>query len=195
MSKIFVIMGKSASGKDTIFKKLLDNKEMNLKVIIPYTTRPIREGEKDGVEYFFVDDDKLNELKKQNKIIEHRSYQTVHGVWHYFTANDDQIKLNIENYLMISTLEAYLQIREYYGKEYVLPIYIEIDDGIRLERALNREKLQKEPKYAEMCRRFLADEEDFGNNKLQVAGITKKFSNINMNECLNQIIEYMRYNM
>ena len=66
---------------------------------------------------------------------------------------------------MIGTLEAYLQIRDYFGKEKVVPIYIEVEDGERLSRALGREKLQKEPKYEEMCRRFLADAADFSEER------------------------------
>ena len=52
MGKIFYIMGKSASGKDTIYKRILQEYEKTVKHIIGYTTRPIREGEQDGVEYF-----------------------------------------------------------------------------------------------------------------------------------------------
>ena len=81
-------MGKSATGKDTIYKKLLSREDIDLKKVVMYTTRPIRKGEKEGVEYHFVDEDKLNKLKKQGKIIEHRSYDTIHGKWHYFTADD-----------------------------------------------------------------------------------------------------------
>lgn len=57
---------------------------------------------------------------------------------------------------MIGTLESYYGMREYFGEEQLIPIYIEVEDGLRLERALCRERQQKEPKYAEMCRRFLA---------------------------------------
>ena len=53
------------------------------------------------------------------------------------------------------------KMQNYFGKENVIPIYIQVDDGVRLERALERERTQKEPKYAELCRRFLADEKDF----------------------------------
>ncbi len=51
---------------------------------------------------------------------------------------------------------------------------IELDDGIRLQRALNRERTQAEPKYAEMCRRFLADSEDFSQEKIERAGISRR---------------------
>ena len=56
MGKIFYLMGKSSSGKDTMFKKLIEDKTLGLKTIVGYTTRPMREGECDGVEYFFVDE-------------------------------------------------------------------------------------------------------------------------------------------
>lgn len=52
-------------------------------------------------------------------------------------------------------------MKEYYGEETVCPIYIQVEDGERLQRALIREKQQENPRYAEMCRRFLADQEDF----------------------------------
>ena len=55
MGKIFCIMGKSATGKDTIYKKILQNSELKLRRIVSYTTRPIREGEEEGVEYYFTD--------------------------------------------------------------------------------------------------------------------------------------------
>ena len=105
-------------------------------------------------------------MKAENKIVEMREYNTVYGVWRYFTADDGQIQLSqIEptteekrRYIVIGTLEAYEEFCKYYGKEHILPIYIEVDDGVRLQRALERERSQAEPKYAEMCRRFLADE-------------------------------------
>ena len=69
MSKIFFVTGKSCTGKDTIFSILKDNSRLNLKTVVGYTTRPMRVGEQDGVEYFFVDEDKLNKLKDELKDI------------------------------------------------------------------------------------------------------------------------------
>lgn len=51
MGKLFYIMGKSASGKDTIYQRLLRNPEFSLERLVIYTTRPIRDGELDGREY------------------------------------------------------------------------------------------------------------------------------------------------
>lgn len=189
MSKIFIVMGKSSTGKDTIYKKLLEVEELQLKTAVIYTTRPIRKSEKNGVEYNFVDDETLEDLKQQNKIIEHRSYNTIHGTWHYFTVNDGQINLEEANYLMLGTLESYAQIREYFGIDRVIPIYLEVEDGTRLMRAMKREQKQEIPKYSEMCRRYLADEEDFSENNLIKCGITKRYQNMDINICLYEIAE------
>ncbi|MDD3173732.1 MAG: guanylate kinase [Herbinix sp.] len=187
MSRIFIVMGKSATGKDTIYKKLLEFEELKLRTAVMYTTRPIRKSEQDGVEYFFVDEDTLKKFQDENKIIEHRSYNTIHGIWHYFTVNDGQINLKESDYLMIGTLATYTQIREYFGNDTVIPIYIEVEDGIRIMRALKREQKQEQPKYAEMCRRYLADEEDFSEENLIKNGITKKYQNTDINVCLYEI--------
>ena len=187
MPEIAFLMGKSSSGKDNIFKALVGDKELNLKTVIMYTTRPMRVGEKNGVEYFFCDEEKVEELEREGRIIELRAYDTIHGIWKYLTVNDDQINLEHQNYLIIGTLESYLKIRDYFGKEKVVPIYIEVEDGERLSRALNRERMQESPKYEELCRRFLADAKDFSEEKLNEAGITRRFVNQDLDETEEEI--------
>ena len=183
MGRIFYVMGKSASGKDTIYKKILERLP-RLKTVTLYTTRPIREGEKEGVEYLFTTAEKLNEFRRGSRLIEERTYQTVHGPWSYFTVDDGQIDLSgADSYLMIGTLESYEKTREYFGGEYLVPIYIEVDDGTRLERALLREKMQTDPKYKELCRRFLADEEN-----LIRCGIKKRYRNEVLEGCIEEIV-------
>ena len=186
MGKIFYLMGKSSSGKDTIYK-IIRERFPKLKEITMYTTRPIRDGEHEGVEYHFVDEARLAELEGEGKIIELRAYNTVHGVWKYFTVDDGQFQLEKQDYLMIGTLESYEKTREYFGKDALVPIYIEVEDGERLARALNRERQQKSPKYAELCRRFLADSEDFAEEKLQRLEITERFENIDLEKTIEKI--------
>lgn len=192
MGKIFCIMGKSSSGKDTLYKQILEDETLHLLRIILYTTRPIRIGEKDGVEYFFVNQEKLSELEAKGKVIERRAYHTVHGIWNYFMVKDGQIQLEHQDYLMITTLEAYTKVRDYFGTDSVVPIYVEVEDGIRLQRALDRERMQTEPKYAELCRRFLADTDDFSEEKLQQAGIQKRFLNEDLAVACKEITSYIR---
>ena len=190
MGKIYCMMGKSSSGKDTLYQKVLERLPQ-IHRVVPYTTRPIREGEQDGVEYHFVDDKQLAELDTDGKIVELRAYNTVHGIWKYFTVDDGQIDLEQGDYLLIGTLETYEKIREYYGAEHLVPIYIEVEDGERLARALERERRQAVPKYKEMCRRFLADEEDFCEENLKRLGIDKRYRNTDMETCLNEITGVM----
>ena len=122
-------MGKSASGKDKIYSRLAGNKELSLKKLILYTTRPVRDGEENGKQYYFTDEKKLQEFKAEGKVIEARAYNTVYGVWTYFTADDGQIDLKKGHYLGIGTLESYQKMRNYYGESNVVPVYIEVEDG------------------------------------------------------------------
>lgn len=193
MGKIFYIMGKSASGKDHIFRDLLDKSELPLKELVIFTTRPIRDGETDGKEYYFVDKARLCELREAGKIIEERSYDTVHGIWTYFTADDGKTDLKKYHYLGIGTLESYDKLRRYYGKDKIIPIYIEVDDGIRLERALKRERKPENQKYKEMCRRFLADSEDFSEENIAKVEITRRFyNNTTLEECRKEVEDFIR---
>lgn len=191
MSKIFYVMGKSSSGKDTIYKRLME-KNPDFRTVVPYTTRPVRDGEKDGVEYFFADEAQLNEMQEAGKVIEVRSYNTRCGVWTYFTADDGQINLEEHDYLMIGTLVSYQALKEYFGAEKIVPLYIQVEDGERLFRALEREQREAVPRYTELCRRFLADEEDFSEEKLQEAGIQRRFENRDLEICLNEIQDFIR---
>ena len=106
MGKIVYIMAKSSTGKDTIFKELLRKNSFDFKTIVSYTTRPIRGGEKNGHEYFFTDEEGFLKLKNEGKIIEERCYNTVHGPWRYFTADDGQIDLKSGNYIFLSKVNA-----------------------------------------------------------------------------------------
>jgi len=188
MGKIFCLLGKSSSGKDTIFKELVEDKELNLKPVISYTTRPIRHNESHGKQYYFIDEAQLAHYNETGRIIEKREYQTVNGTWSYCTVDDGQIDLSQPVcYLLIVTLEAYKNLQIYFGKEQIIPLYITVDDGLRLERALKREQQQENPNYDELCRRFLADSADFHSTKLQECGIIKQYSNENFKDCLIHI--------
>lgn len=218
MGKLFVIMGKTSSGKDTIYKKVLDallatEGENAPKTVVIYTTRPMRPGETNGVEYFFVTEEQLNAFREQGKVIEERCFHTVHGPWYYFTVNDGQIDLEHHSYLMINTLAGFEMICSYYKKEcgnstqthsltesktehnldeLVIPVYIEADPKERLLRYINREALQENPNYKEVCRRFLADETDFAEEKLTYLGIHKHYLNQNLEACCAEIEQDIR---
>lgn len=191
MGKLVYLMGKSSSGKDTIYRELMNSPELKLKKVVMYTTRPIRDNEKDGIQYHFVSDEEFEDLLNAGKVIEYREYNTMLGVWRYFTVDDGNLDFEHHNYMIIGTLESYEKTIQYYEKKRVLPIYIEVDDGIRLQRAINREMMQDKPQYEEMCRRFLADAKDFSDEKLENAGISIRFNNEDLKGCLSQVKEYL----
>lgn len=192
MGKIYCLLGKSSSGKDTLFKMLLEESGLSWKTIVPYTTRPIRVGEQEGVEYHFVTEETQKKLEAEGKIIELRAYDTICGVWKYFTVDDGQIDLATDNYLVIGTLESYVKMRDYFGAEKLVPLYVEVEDGERLLRALTRERAQKEPNYAELCRRFLADSVDFSAERLKAAGICRWFENTEKNTTCKELVSYIK---
>jgi guanylate kinase len=188
-------MGKSSSGKDTIYKKLMEDESLHLERLVPYTTRPIREGETEGVEYHFVDEAKLEKLQAAGRVVEIRAYDTALGIWKYFTVWEEQMDLKEHSYAVIGTLESWHAMCKYFGKDCMVPIYVEVEDGLRLERALSRERSQAEPKYTELCRRFLADTSDFSDENLKAEGITQRFQNQDLDECLSKIKFFIQKGM
>ncbi len=132
MGRIYSIIGKSATGKDTVYREVMRTKELNLHKFVQYTTRPIRAGEENGVQYYFVSGDEQKALEKSGRIVELRAYHTVQGVWKDFTVDDGQIDLEHHDYLNLCTLESYSGIREYFGRENVIAPDIEVADDLRI---------------------------------------------------------------
>lgn len=165
MSQIFCLVGKSASGKDTLFKEILRQKGDDLIPVIPYTTRPKRRSEDEGVDYHFATETDLERFRAEGRVIEERQYNTTQGVWRYFT-----LSFELEegrDYILITTLEGAVSISAAYGPEVVRIIYLTLDDKTRLLRCIDREAKQAAPDYEEVCRRFIADQKDFSDEKLR----------------------------
>ena len=193
MGKLFVIMGKSATGKDSIYHEIV-KRCPQLREIITYTTRPMREGETYGKEYYFVTKEEMYEMRENGKIIECREYDTVLGPWFYFTADDGQLDFDKGDYILISTLEGYEKLQAAFGIGSIVPVYIEVDDLERLERAVRRERSQVGPCVPELCRRFLADEEDFSEERLQMAGIEMRIVNEDLETAVENVEKLIRGN-
>lgn len=181
---IVYLAGRSGVGKDTIYRELKN--KCNFKEIILHTTRPMRDGEENGREYFF---DSYEDLMKLD-ILEMRTYHTASGDWHYATVND--FELNKYNYIGIGTLESYEKLVERFGKDNVKLILITVDKGELLTRALRREMEQSKPNYAEMCRRFLADEIDYSDERINKLKIDKVYINDNVERVVNEILDDIR---
>ena len=161
MGKLFCLLGKSGVGKDTLFKHIIEDPKLGgaLSTVVPYTTRPQRKDETCGVHYHFVSEAFMDELERRGEIIEKRQYMTVHGIWHYFTAAFELPPVG--DFITITTPHGSKKLAEKIGGEKMVIIHLTADDKTRLERSILRESGQKEPNYAEVCRRYLADEQDF----------------------------------
>ena len=199
MGKLYYLIGKSSTGKDTILKALLEDKKLGLSEVIQYTTRPKRDGETECVEYHFIDLETADAYQKAGKIIEIRAYNTVHGIWKYMMVDDGAMDLDARDYAAVGTAEAYRQVRAYFPEGKVVPIYIDVEKGERIYRALMRERTSDHPKYEEMCRRFLADEKDFSEEKLVEAGlvgpdgkIVNRIENKELKACVKQVKALIR---
>ncbi len=186
--KLFLLMGKSATGKDSICEALLRHFDGRLRKIVPYTTRPIRAGETDGVEYHFVTVDEMQRMQQEGRVLECRTYHVVVGDWHYFTADDGQIDASGAHSIMIATPEVYFALMKTKYADAIVPIYLETEDEERLMRSIWRERKQEQPNFAEVCRRYLADEQDFSPEVIERMNPRLRFLNWQFSSCIRLVI-------
>lgn len=178
MGKIFVIMGRSSSGKDTILQGVLsiNNK---VKSLVQYTTRPIRPGEVDGKDYYFVSDSIA--LSSKEKSVYFEGFKVSNGVWYYYY---NPVKLGSKDYYVcIATPETYKKFVRYYGGENIVPIEIVADERTCLLRSIDRELLSSNPNYKEVCRRFLSDSIDYED----LCCPNRFFNNGDRKDCIDSV--------
>ena len=161
MNRVFCLVGKSCSGKDTLYARILDRCP-ELVPVVPCTTRPRRTGETDGQSYWFVSEDQLRRYEAEGQVVEKREYHTTQGLWTYFTL---RFTLDADR-LVITTLEGAQALMDCYGPDAARLVCLHVDDRTRLLRCIDRESRQERPDYAEVCRRFLADQADFSQERL-----------------------------
>lgn len=155
---IIAIMGKAGSGKDTLCRALLEEPEFKYaKPIISCTTRPIRDNEKDGVNYHFLTNEEFTNQVLAGDMIE----ATVFNTWCYGTSvnnlDEECVNIGVFNPEGVELLRDNPNIN-------LAVIYIEANDKTRLLRQLNREK---HPDCHEIVRRFSADEDDFNEDEIE----------------------------
>lgn len=147
--KLIALFGPSASGKDTLAKELL--KRNDVSEIVSCTTRPMRDYEKDGVDYHFMNEEEFGKKVLDGTMLEATTFRG----WFYGTPLDslkeDKINVGVFNKQGIECLLDDNRLE-------VTPIYIACEDKIRLLRSLEREV---NPDCEEICRRFMTDKQDF----------------------------------
>jgi guanylate kinase len=128
MDKIIIIAGPTAAGKDSAMIELLKIRP-EIKPLISYTTRPIRPGETDGVEYIFIGEEEFNVLSRDNLILSGRTYTTIQNgelaVWHYGAPYPEQKG----DYVTIVDHKGAKNIINKIGRKGVALNYLDAPDG------------------------------------------------------------------
>lgn len=160
---IRLYLGKSSAGKDYFCKKTHKASNGKIKTIVSYTTRPPREGEVNGVDYWFISKKEFLEKVASNDIIEYRMYKAIKDgkevEWYYGTPRVNPE----ENYVAVIEINGALAFIEAYGSDNLEIIYVYADDAVRESRAKMRGSFDQ----AEWNRRMEADNNDFSEKRLQ----------------------------
>ena len=158
-SSLIILVGCSASGKDTVMNRLV--KEFDVKPVISYTTRPIRDCEQDGREYHFITEEEFERMKDNGEFIETRVYKTVNGNWYYGLP---KIGIDLEddnNYITILDFDGLLELEKWLRSigqiDKLTSIYIDVTEQNRLIRSLNREQNMTKRQVEEVIRRYYDD--------------------------------------
>lgn len=189
MGKIYCLIGRSSVGKDTIATEL-ENRGF-LKAV-SFTTRPKRENEVDGIDYFFVANDKFDKMREVNKIIESRKYYSNNVLWQYGLA-DVSFNLSENDNVVVVDFMGYTELKRYFGEEVVKSIYIYVDNyWALLMRSLKRQPNASKEQVEEICRRFLKDNEEMNENVEKNCDL--KINNENLEEALKEILTFVELN-
>lgn len=158
-----ILVGMSGSGKDAIQKELVS--EFDFERIVTTTTRPMREGEQNGVDYHFISRDEFMNGINNNDFIEYRSYDTLVGgeadTWYY--GSPKQELEPDKDYCIILDIQGAKDFVEYYGKENCFVVEIIVKDEIREERASARGSFDK----TEWDRRLADDKVKFAPSETE----------------------------
>lgn len=184
MKPLLIIMGKSNSGKSSIAKYLIEHHGFNN--AITYTSRPKRDNEINGVDYYFVNKNIFTDKILQGEFIEYRKYNTlvdnISQVWYYgLHKENNNIDLS-KNNVLILTYDGALKALQYFGVQNCEIIYIYSPNSILEERAKQRCDYNEH----EFKRRLKADNEDFNWNKIK--GIVDK-KIINVDKTIEKVCE------
>lgn len=181
---MIILLGKTASGKDTILNELIS--EYGYKKIITYTTRPIREGEKQDVTYHFISEEEFVQKINEGFFLEYKSYGAIDGVWYYGSVKND-IENAADNSVIILTPAEY---RDFVKSDPPIPysaFYIYANNQVIKERLMKRGDKPEEAK-----RRLSQDIADFKNIEHEVEKIIYNNGDKNIVEVVNKLKSYLR---
>lgn len=159
---MIVLVGKSCSGKDSVAKILCS---MGYSRVATCTTRPMRMGEVDGIDYYFITQSEFMNMIEKGDFAEYREYETEKGLWLYGSRINDY-KYATEK-VIILTPEGLVNIRKKYPNLPIIAIYLAVPNKELKRRMMSRANISGED-IKEVKRRYKADKKDFRHIKKYV---------------------------
>lgn len=182
--KIIALFGESASGKDTIQKYIVSSWPDICSGIVSCTTRPKRDYEIDGVDYYFLNNIQFAEKVMNGDMLEATSFNDWFYGTPYSSLNKEKINVGVFNPAGMKALLADDRVD-------VIPIYVYASNKTRLLRSLSREEL---PNCYEICRRFMADTADFNEENLDFEyHVLDNNSDLNKSKIEQYILDFNNY--
>ena len=179
---MLVIIAKTASGKDTIVNELIS--KHGFRKCVTYTTRPMRDGEKQDITYHFITEDDFKQKIREDFFAEYKSYDTEFGIWYYGVALED-VENADDKTVIILTPDGYRDVIKK-AKNKPKSIYIYANNSTIKERLINR---GDDPKEAQ--RRLEHDNIDFKDVETEVDKIVYNNKGSNINDVVNKILKYL----
>lgn len=179
---ITVIVGKTASGKTTIVDRLVSLHDFSK--IITYTSRPIRKGEKQDVDYHFISEEYFKHLIDNDFFAEWKSYDTTEGTWYYGTALED-LENNTDNSVIILTPDGYRDVCKKLAKK-PMCIYIYANNSTIKKRLVLRGDNENEAN-----RRLAHDNADFKGFEYETDKIIYNNEGTNIDDVVNKVLEFI----
>lgn len=184
---LLILMGKTCSGKDTVVKELTS--KYGYHRIVTTTSRPMRKGEQQHIDYNFISKDKFMQKIDEGYFVEYKSYQTPNGEWYYGTSYESLENIEADkNYVIILTPDGYRD----FSKTVSIPhksIYIYANNKTIIKRLKKRMDKNDSPQ-----RRLEHDNEDFKGVETEVDKIIYNNDGADIDDATNKILEYLNGN-
>lgn len=186
---MIVLLGKTASGKDTILNELV--KKYNYRKMITYTTRPMRKGEIQDKTYHFISDEEFLKKKEEDFFLEYNEFNTVDDIWRYGSAKEDYLNATNDT-VIILTPSGLSALKVYIARQKadidIIPIYIYANNN-----TIGKRLKKRGDKKEEADRRIKADNVDFDGVQNVVDRIFYNNNTNDLDEVVKKIHEYITY--
>lgn len=186
---MIVLLGKTASGKDTILNELV--KKYNYRKMITYTTRPMRKGEIQDKTYHFISDEEFLKKKEEGFFLEYNEFNTVDDIWRYGSAKEDYLNATNDT-VIILTPSGLSALKVYIARQKadidIIPIYIYANNN-----TIGKRLKKRGDKKEEADRRIKADNVDFDGVQNVVDRIFYNNNTNDLDEVVKKIHEYITY--